>query len=448
MAAAAAITPVPLVAEIISQVQQGTVYTYTGGLSGQWPVIIGGSPYTIGTRYTGSGTPIAKATQYAYEHLQALGLNVSYQSWSSSGFSGRNVIAAQGGLTHPDEIVLITAHLDDISSGQQRMTNAPGADDNASGAVGVLVAADLLSHYRFERTVRFVLFTGEEQDFYGSNAYAAAISAARENVVAVYNMDMIAWDKKPGPTLRLHTRITSDPGYPGDLAIAQTFSNVVNAYGLTGSLTPIITADSEDASDHLSFWRRGYSAILAIEDDFNDFNPNYHTTADTLSILNMTYFTNYVKASVGTAAHLAGLLPPLVTATPTNTSTPTATPAHTATWTPTPTATSRPTATNTSTPTATPAHTTTWTPTPTATYTPGPTATNTPTPTATPTHTATWTPTPTATDTPGLTATARTTFTPARRWGYLPLIHRQLPPTFAPTPAILREKVIDTLSSP
>ena len=310
--APAAITPDPQVAAMIGQVQQSIVYTYTGQISGAWPATIGGSPYTIATRYTPSGTPITKATQYVYEHLQALGLGVSYQNWSDaySGYSGRNVIAGQAGLTRPAEIVLITAHLDDTSSWLYRMTNAPGADDNASGSVGVLVAADILSRYRFERTVRYVFFTGEEQGLYGSEAYADALSAAGENVVAVYNMDMIAWDATGGPTLRLHTRTTSNPGYGADLAIAQLFGDVLTAYGLASSLTPIITASGDPYSDHASFWAKGYPAILAIEDDYDDFNDYYHTTSDTLDRLNMTYYTNYVRASVGTAAHLAGPLPP------------------------------------------------------------------------------------------------------------------------------------------
>jgi PKD repeat protein len=291
----------PIVAEMIAQVQQSTVYTYDGQLSGEWPVIVGGAPYTISTRHTNSGTPIQNATQYVYEHMQALGLGVSYHNWTGGSYSNRNVIGVLTGTTRPGEIVLVTAHLDDMPSSGR----APGADDNASGSVGVLVAADILSQYRFERTVRFVFFTGEEQGLYGSQAYATLVYNAGENIVAVYNMDMIAWDSTGGPTLRLHSRTTGNPGYPGDLAIAGVFTNVVNAYGLSGNLTPILDPDGITASDHSSFWNRGYSAILAIEDDVSDFNAYYHTINDRLQYLNMTYFTNYVRASVGTAAHLA-----------------------------------------------------------------------------------------------------------------------------------------------
>jgi hypothetical protein len=137
----------------------------------------------------------------------------------------------------------------------------------------------------------------------GSEAYASAVAAAGDNIAAVYNLDMIAYDSTDGPTLRLHTRTTSNPGYASDLAIAGVFTNVVAAYGV--NLTPIIDPDGISASDHYPFWQAGYPALLAIEDDVDDFNDYYHTVNDNLSHVNLAYFTNFVKASVGTAAHLA-----------------------------------------------------------------------------------------------------------------------------------------------
>jgi hypothetical protein len=291
----------PLVAAMMAQVQSTTVFTRDAELSGRRGVIVGGSLYTITTRNTNSGTPIQKATQFAFETLQAFGLGVSYHAWTGCGISNRNVIGVMTGTLHPDEIVLITAHLDDMPSSG----TAPGADDNASGSVGVMIAAEIMSQYRFDRTVRFALFTGEEQGLCGSAQYANTISAKGDNVVAVYNMDMIAYDAVDGPTLRLHTRTSSNPGYAADLAIAGVLTNVVNTYGLSGALTPLVDADGESASDHASFWSKGYPGILAIEDDVDDFNAYYHTSNDNLDHVNLTYFTNYVKASVGAAAHLA-----------------------------------------------------------------------------------------------------------------------------------------------
>ncbi len=281
------------VADIIAAVTEPSVFTYSGQISGESPVIVAGDTYTIVTRHTSSGTPIQKATQFVYEFMSQLALDVSFHQWSS----GRNVIGEKLGATDPEEIVLITAHLDDMPSGGV----APGADDNGSGSVAVMMAAELFDPYWFEKTVRFVFFTGEEQGLLGAQAYAAKVQADGDNIVAVYNMDMIGWDAVDGPTLRIHTR----PGNSLDLAIANTFTDVVSTYGLSGVLTPIIDPDGISASDHAAFWARGYPGVLAIEDDQSDFNAYYHTVNDKREHLNMGYFTNYVKASLGTAAHLA-----------------------------------------------------------------------------------------------------------------------------------------------
>jgi hypothetical protein len=301
------------VAEMIDSVDQDTVYDYMGGLTGEWPVKIGKKKkkdYTIATRHTNSGTPIEMATQYVSEFMQELGLSVEYHGWTHGSLSGRNVIGEKTGSKTPDEIVLITAHLDSAPSGEL----APGADDNASGSVGVMMAAEILSQsqYEFERTVRFVFFTGEEQGLRGSDRYASKVVEDGDNVVAVYNMDMIAWDVRNKPKLRIYTRAKRDPGHDGDMVIANTFFDVVNTYALDTVLIPVITPKGGHWgghwSDHASFWDEGFSAVCAIEDDTSDWNrTNYHTVDDTISTLNFTYLTNYIKASVGTTAHLANV---------------------------------------------------------------------------------------------------------------------------------------------
>lgn len=291
------------VAAMINQVRRDTLYEETGNLSGENAVNISGSPYTITTRSTASGIPIQKAAQYVYNRLAAMGLAVSFHDWSLSGYSNRNIVGAKTGKTKPAEIILMVAHLDDMPESGA----APGADDNASGSAALLMAAGIMAPRAFERTIRFVFFTGEEQGLFGSQAYSNAVFSAGENIVAVYNMDMISWDAVGGPDLRLYTRTPSNPGYHADMAIAVTFSNVVAAYGLTSALTPIITSDGSGFSDHASFWDNGFAAILAIEDDVNDFTPYYHSVYDKRQTLNMTYFTNFTKASVGAVAHLARL---------------------------------------------------------------------------------------------------------------------------------------------
>ncbi|MGB8645443.1 MAG: M20/M25/M40 family metallo-hydrolase [Anaerolineae bacterium] len=367
----------PMVAQMIANIQQTDVYNYDASLSGQTPMIVGGQSFTMSTRNTAYPTYVTKATQYVYEFMQAHGLAVSYDNWTNAnyGLSGRNVVGQITGATRPNEIVLITAHIDDMPANAR----APGADDNASGVVGVMMAAAQLSGHSFERTVRFIVFTGEEDDYLGSAAYAQECVSKGENILADYNMDMIGWDGNNDGVLLLHIRTSSNPtGSARDQAIGNVLTQVVSAYGLT-TLSPQILADGESESDQSSFWNVGYPAVMAIEDDWNEENPYYHTQADTLQTLNMPFFTSYVKASVGTAAHLAIPIDSnSATATPTFTGAPTQTPTRTNTPTG-PTATS--TRTNTPVPpTATPTRTNTST---------GPTATRTNTAvlrTATPTR--------------------------------------------------------------
>ena len=290
------------VAGIIARIQAAEVYTLVAELSGQRAALIGGTPYTLTTRRTGSGAPLAQATRYITEHLAAAGLAVSVAPWTGCGTAGVNVTGRLTGTVFPGELVLLTAHLDDMPYGAL----APGADDNASGVAALLLAARELAPLKLARTVRLVFFTGEEQGLCGSWAYAEAAQAAGENVTAVFNLDMLGWEGDGAPVAELHTRPAGAPAaYAADLAIAGVFTQVVSLYGLDAQLTPVIRADGENASDHASFWDVGFPGVLAIEDSYADFNPYYHTTADTVDRLDLAYLTAFIQASAGTVAHLA-----------------------------------------------------------------------------------------------------------------------------------------------
>jgi hypothetical protein len=292
-AAPAAVTADPYVQDMIDAVESLAVYTYTGDLSGEWPVNIGGSLYTIVTRYTYSGTPISKATEYAGDHLEDLGLDVEYHEWGGSDYP--SVIGELPGSISPDSIVIICAHLDDMPSGPI----APGADDNASGSVTVLMAAEVMTRYSWRYTLRFALWTGEEQGLYGSYYYAQRCYSRGEDIVGVLNLDMIGYNT-PGSDKGIDLHADND-GMPETMDFAQFFVDVVGAYNL--DLIPEIIPNGTGASDHASFWDYGYLAILAIE-DWDDFTPYYHTTSDLLQSLDMSYYVEYVKASVAAFAHM------------------------------------------------------------------------------------------------------------------------------------------------
>lgn len=299
----------PLVADLLTRITTETVYGYDGGLSGEWPITVGGAPYTLLTRYTYSGVPIARATQYVYEHMQSRGYTVRYHNYTYNGYSLRNVIGEKQGLVHPEQIVLLTAHLDSRAAVDPH-NPAPGADDNASGSAALLVAADLLANLNFDYTIRLAFFTGEEQGMWGSYYYATEAYNAGENIRGVLNFDMIAWDAKYGPDIDLHSHV---PTIEDDSdALADLVTAVIEVYDL--DLIPQIVENGARFSDHSRFWDKGYAAIMGIENYYNpsevaaeprDWNAYYHTVNDRLSTLNLTYFREYARAAVAAFVHLA-----------------------------------------------------------------------------------------------------------------------------------------------
>ena len=301
------ITPDPVIAAMLAGVSESVLRGYAGGLSGEWPVTVGGQPYTLATRYSYHAEAMEKATQFVYEHFEGLGLETEYHEFEMlNGTELRNVIAEQPGVLEPGCIYILSAHLD--STSETPSQRAPGADDNASGSSAVLAAADLLSRHTFGCTLRYALFTGEEQGLHGSKAYAAGARALGEDIRGVVNLDMVGFNssERPEPVIELHTRDND----PGDLRLASTFTEVVEAYEL--DLVPQVLQDGPWYSDHAAFWGEDYPAIIGIEDHTRpdeDTTPDYHRTTDRIDTLDFTYLANYARAALGTLAHLGELVP-------------------------------------------------------------------------------------------------------------------------------------------
>ena len=294
----AAVVADPAISGIMGQLSQSMITDYEKALTGVVAAQIGGAPYTITRRQSNSGTPIQKATQYAYEQFQAMGLSASYDVWNVA--TNPNVIATRTGAAQPGVVYVLCAHLDDMPYG----TTAPGADDNASGSAGVLAAAQAIagSDYYFDPTLIFALWTGEEQGLLGSADWASWASSSGMDIQGVLNLDMIAYNSTgSAPILDLHARTD----LPATVTLANLFADVAGAYVLDLAPEVLINQSTGDYSDNASFWDHGYPAILAIEDD-DDLTPYYHTTSDTLASLNLPYFTAFAKASLGTFLHLCG----------------------------------------------------------------------------------------------------------------------------------------------
>jgi hypothetical protein len=103
-----------------------------------------------------------------------------------------NVIATLRGDTSPERIYVVTGHLDsrvtDVLNGT---SDAPGADDDASGVAVVLELARLFASRPTEATIIFGVVSGEEQGLFGSGYMARQLQAAGANIQGAFSNDII-----------------------------------------------------------------------------------------------------------------------------------------------------------------------------------------------------------------------------------------------------------------
>jgi hypothetical protein len=297
----------PLVADVIAQVTTPTLKYELEGLTGERPVTVGGVSHTIESRNILETDAASLATSYAYERLSETGLAVSYHAYTWGDYEGRNVVAEKGGLIDPDEIYLITAHLDNMPPGPR----APGADDNGSGSIAVMVAAHLLASRDLAYTVRFVLFTGEEYGLLGSDAYAADCVAHGDDIRGVINLDMIGYNTGE-PVYEVFARSGDGAGAAESRQLASLFVDIASLYDLDLIPHEIVIDDYPlvGGSDQWSFLLQGYPAILVSEGfESGDFNPHYHTVSDSLALIDLDYCADLTRASIAALAHVGYILP-------------------------------------------------------------------------------------------------------------------------------------------
>ena len=205
-----------------------------------------------------------------------------------------NVVATLPGTVSPEEIYVICGHYDSISNNPEY--DAPGADDNATGTLAALEAARVLRDKEYEATIRFVCFSREEQGLVGSHNYAKRCLANGDSIVGALNFDMIGYvDQQPEEVEIIYDDISG--------GLANAFDQAAGLY-VPGLDVRTRYSPSSSNSDHASFWDEGYPAFCGIEDSPLN-NPYYHRTTDRVGTLDFDFYTNVVRAAVGTLAELA-----------------------------------------------------------------------------------------------------------------------------------------------
>jgi carboxypeptidase Q len=178
-----------------------------------------------------------------------------------------NVVAEIRGRENPHEFVLLGAHLDSWDLGT-------GALDNGCNAAMVIDAARVIhaSGTIPRRSIRFVLFTGEEQGMLGSWAYARAHRSELDNMDAAVIFD---------------SGIGGITGYSlgGRKDIAAAVKEVLEP--LKSFHADDVTFDADIGTDNWDFLIEGVPTLVANQDAAN-YMPNYHAASDTYDKVDIT----------------------------------------------------------------------------------------------------------------------------------------------------------------
>jgi carboxypeptidase Q len=172
-----------------------------------------------------------------------------------------NVIGEVRGREHPEEVVVVGGHLDswDLSE---------GATDNGTGSTSVLAAAEAIvrSGRRPRRTIRFVLFTGEEQGLLGSFAYVKQHKAEMAN-----HLGDLVLDSGQGPVKEFQLGGRDD--------LVASFRPFAKAIANIRDVT--VNDKVESGTDTLPFSLEGLPGIN-MDQDSPEYKYTHHSAADAL----------------------------------------------------------------------------------------------------------------------------------------------------------------------
>jgi len=255
------------------------------------------------------------AADFVEAEFCALGYDVEPQLYASDGASVRNLIVEKKGADPAKPSIILGAHYDTV-------VGTPGADDNASGIAGLLELARLLKGHSNSCTIRFVAFPHEEPPYFytglmGSRQYAGRLKQSGEKVLVMLCLEMLGYAGEkyeqhyPAPLMRFLCRYPKYGNYVGlvgnirSLGMMSIVRRAMRRHCRIGveSLTAPGFVSPLYLSDHSSFWKEGFPALMVTDTAFLR-NPHYHLPSDTPESLNYNFLAEVVD---GVHAALAAL---------------------------------------------------------------------------------------------------------------------------------------------
>jgi Zn-dependent M28 family amino/carboxypeptidase len=250
---------------------------------------------------------------YIYDDFTKYADTVFYQYFFVGNVRYKNVIARINSNKKLPTIVL-GAHYD--VCGLQK-----GADDNASGVVGLLETGRLLWDRNLNYAIELVAYTLEEPPFFrtefmGSNIHAEKILNNESNVYGMISLEMIGYfsddeHSQDYPLRFLKLFYGTKGNYitlvnrfnKGEFARSFTKSYSKNEHISTKKFTGPQSLTGIDFSDHMNYWNRGISALMLTDTAFYR-NKNYHESGDTIESLDSYRMSKVIDALVETLLNL------------------------------------------------------------------------------------------------------------------------------------------------
>ncbi len=123
-----------------------------------------------------------------------------------------DVLAIQRGTSDPNRVIIISGHIDSrVTDVMDAKSDAPGANDDASGVAAVIETTRVLSKHKFPATLVYAVLSGEEQGLYGGKILADYAKAQGWTVEAVLNNDIVGNSEgSSGERDNTHVRVFSE----------------------------------------------------------------------------------------------------------------------------------------------------------------------------------------------------------------------------------------------
>ena len=244
----------------------------------------------IGERNVFRPQGLRAAADYIERTWREQGYAVTTQAYDAYGVSCANLEVTRRGSTRPGEILLIGAHYDTVRA-------CPGANDNASGVAALLEISRWFAALAPATTVRFVAFVNEEPPSFstgqqGSAVYARAARERGDDIRLMVSLETIGcYFDAPGsqryPPLFRHffPDRANFLGLVSDFRSGPALRRMARAFRRHSDfpLEHVATfrwVPGVAWSDHRSFWREGYRALMVTDTAFYRYRY-YHTPADT-----------------------------------------------------------------------------------------------------------------------------------------------------------------------